>query len=95
MILQPLIENAIKHGVYESTETVTLRLEASISEGFLGITITNNYDPDNPGKKGNGMGLKNIQNRMMLIYNRNDLFTYKREEELFTAVIKVPYEVEP
>lgn len=93
MILQPLIENAIKHGVYESTETVTIRLEGSITEDFLVITITNNFDKDNPGKRGNGMGLKNIQNRMMLIYNRNDLFIYKREAEVFTASIKVPYEV--
>ena len=93
MILQPLIENAIKHGVYESTETVTISLEASRSEDFLTITITNNFDPDTPGKKGNGMGLKNIQNRMMLIYNRNDLFTYKREAQIFTAMINVPYEV--
>jgi len=93
MILQPLIENAIKHGVYESTETVTISLDAHAPDDFLNITITNNFDPEQPGRKGNGMGLKNVQNRLMLIYNRSDLFSWNIEGTVFNAELSVPYEV--
>jgi LytS/YehU family sensor histidine kinase len=94
MILQPLIENAIKHGVYESTDRVIIRLDASVAENILDIKITNNYDPESPAKKGAGMGLKNIQNRMLLIYNRSDLFRYKKEKELFIANLSIPIDPE-
>jgi sensor histidine kinase YesM len=93
MILQPLIENAIKHGVYESTEQVTIKMEAERIDDFLRITITNNFDPESPGKKGTGMGLKNIQNRLILIYNRTDLFTFSKEKDVFIAVLSVPWEL--
>ena len=93
MILQPLIENAIKHGVYESTETVTITLDGQVSDDRLNITITNNFDPEQPGRRGNGMGLRNVQNRLMLIYNRNDLFSWNTEGDVFTARLSVPYEV--
>jgi len=93
MILQPLIENAIKHGVYESTQTVKIGMEAQASQDCLNITITNNFDPEQPGRKGNGMGLINVQNRLMLIYNRSDLFSWNSEGTVFTARLSVPYEV--
>jgi len=93
MILQPLIENAIKHGVYESIETVKIEMDAQVSQDCLKITITNNFDPEQPGRKGNGMGLKNVQNRLMLIYNRSDLFSWETNGTVFIARLSVPYEV--
>lgn len=93
MILQPLIENAIKHGVYESTETVTITLDWQLSDDLFRITIINNFDPEQPPRRGNGMGLKNVQNRLMLIYNRGDLFSWNKEGNVFKAELSVPYEV--
>ncbi len=93
MILQPLIENAIKHGVYESTETVTITLDGKVSDDLMNITIINNFDPEQPVRRGNGMGLKNVQNRLMLIYNRADLFSWNIDVTVFTARLSVPYEV--
>ena len=93
MILQPLIENAIKHGVYESTEAVGITMECFRENDFLILSIRNNFDPVQQGRKGNGMGLKNIQNRLRLIYNRSDLFTYKKEKDIFSAELRIPFEV--
>ncbi|UCG28804.1 MAG: histidine kinase [Bacteroidales bacterium] len=93
MILQPLIENAIKHGVYESTEAVSIVLECFREGDFLVISIRNTFDPDQPGKKGNGMGLKNVQNRLKLIYNRSDLFSYHKENNIFITELRIPFEV--
>ena len=62
MILQPLVENAVKYGVYESSETTGIRIEAQTAGEFLSIRITNNYDPEATARKGTGTGLKNIPN---------------------------------
>jgi len=68
MILQPLYENAIKHGVYESTETVKIRTEAKIFEGYAVITISNNYESVPSSRKGTGTGLINVERRLQLFY---------------------------
>jgi len=73
MILQPLVENAIKYGVYESTEESPLEIQCSCSNKALFITIVNAYDPEYLYKKGEGIGLRNIRSRMNLIYGRDDL----------------------
>ena len=44
MILQPLFENAIKHAVYESLETVTLKFTSFVQNNFLNISLENNFD---------------------------------------------------
>ena len=45
LILQPLFENAIKHGLYESIETVTISLAGSKKGNNILLTISNNFDP--------------------------------------------------
>lgn len=44
MILQPLFENAIKHGVYESIDKVTIKLKCSSENEYFKITVENNFD---------------------------------------------------
>ncbi len=90
MILQPLIENAIKHGVYNSTEEVKIELRCSVEKGFLRIVLTNDYDPSALRKKGEGIGLKNITKRLQLIYNRIDLLNTSAENGLFKAELLIP-----
>ena len=46
MILQPLIENSVKYGVYESSETNVIKLDAVLDDGVLEISIGNTYDPE-------------------------------------------------
>lgn len=92
LILQPLIENAIKHGVYNSSEEVTINLSCSKGDDFAIITITNDFDPQAIRKKGEGIGLKNIRNRLKLIYQRNDLLATKADGNLFKATLKLPLE---
>ena len=46
MILQPLIENSIKHGVYNSTEEVFVELSCKELNDYVIIEITNDYDSD-------------------------------------------------
>jgi two-component system LytT family sensor kinase len=92
MILQPLYENAVKHGVYESTGSVTIKSEAYVKNGFIVITISNNYENGTSSVKGTGTGIINVSRRLELFYgNRSSLRTQK-ENGIFTAVLYIPVE---
>lgn len=89
MILQPLFENAIKHAVYETLDKVTIRLTCKPIEGFLKISLTNNFESESH-KKGAGVGLKNIRERLALIYHQDNLLEVKKENATFTVNIFIP-----
>jgi len=93
MILQPLIENAIKHGVYHSTEEVLVELKCLEKDEFVVIEISNEYDPDAIKKAGEGIGLSNIKKRLQLIYHRQDLLEIHAEKMIFRAIIRLPKSV--
>jgi len=90
MILQPLFENAIKHGVYESLEPVTIHMDCLHNSDFLVITITNNYDEAFHARKGAGIGLRNISSRLKLIYGADDLIITSGENGVYTVILKIP-----
>ena len=90
LILQPLFENAIKHGIYESLEKITITLKASCESNVLKVAVSNEYDPNATGKKGKGIGLHNIRERLRLIYGiSNGVFIHKTER-MFTVRLEIP-----
>jgi two-component system LytT family sensor kinase len=90
MLLQPLYENAVKYGVYESTETVKIKTEAKNLDGYVEITISNNYDTGPSTKRGTGTGLLNVTRRLELFYgNRASIKTIK-ENGIFAVTIYLP-----
>lgn len=90
MILQPIFENAIKHGVNESTETVKIRIKCYSDNNYLNISISNNFSPDTVSRKGKGIGLENIRRRLMLHYKRNDLMKVEKSNNIFEVIINIP-----
>lgn len=91
MILQPLVENSIKHGVYESTEPVKIELKAYCHRrDSLMIEISNDFDPESPPRKGKGIGLINTKNRLYLAYNCENCLTVERTENRFTVKLIIP-----
>jgi two-component system, LytTR family, sensor kinase len=90
MILQPIFENAIKHGVYESLEKVTIKLSCGMENEYFKITVENNFDPESIPRKGEGIGLKNIRNRLKLIYNQENLLTVRKDNNQFIVNIFIP-----
>jgi LytS/YehU family sensor histidine kinase len=95
MILQPLLENAIKHGVYNSTEEVLVELNCTTENGYILLEICNDYDPEAVKKKGQGIGLLNIRKRLQLLYQRQDLLEIKAEKMTFTARLRIPRNSQP
>jgi LytS/YehU family sensor histidine kinase len=92
LILQPIYENAIKHGVNESTDTVTITTKCEPVDGMLKISIGNNYAPGSVARKGKGVGLDNIRKRLKLHYKRADLLEIEKSSFYFTVIIKIPVE---
>lgn len=66
MILQPLVENAIRHGVARSTGTVTLAIRASSRDGVLTLVVEDDAAGATPVAGGSGLGLKNVGDRLAI-----------------------------
>ncbi|MFN8257026.1 MAG: histidine kinase [Bacteroidales bacterium] len=90
MLLQPLFENAIKHGIYESTESVTIKVKCRAINNLLQIVIENNFDPEGKSHKGEGIGLSNIKKRLTILYKIPNLLTIEKRENLFVAKLLIP-----
>lgn len=94
MLLQPLYENAIKHGVYESTEMVTIVTTVSTTDGFIEMNISNNFDPAATPAKGTGTGLLNVSRRLELLYGNGASLKTEKENYLFTVKIYLPADIQ-
>ncbi len=91
MLLQPLVENAIRFGLYDTIGEVTITLEAQAVNRQLSITIRNPFDPETShAAQGTGFGLRSVQRRLELLFGRNDLLTTEVAENIFSSTIKIP-----
>ena len=89
-LLQPILENAIKFGLYGNTGIVQIIIHIVLEGSMLVITITNPFDPNMQPPKGTGFGLTGIQRRLYLTYARTDLLETQKNDEYFTTILKIP-----
>jgi LytS/YehU family sensor histidine kinase len=92
MLLQPLYENAVKHGVYESTESVKITTRVKIIDGYVEIIISNDYDPAPTLKRGTGTGLLNVSRRLELFYGNKASIKTLKENGIYTVTLYIPTE---
>lgn len=91
LILQPIIENAIKYGLYGNTDQVTIALLARMHENHLEIAVSNPFDViTQETNKGTGFGIRSIQRKLLLIYQRSNLLKTQTENSIFTATLQIP-----
>ncbi|MFH0894024.1 MAG: histidine kinase [Bacteroidota bacterium] len=93
MIMQPLIENAVKHGIYQSMGNIHITISAECESDWMKVTVGNDYDPD-AVVKGTGLGLKNISDRMKLVYGRSDLMKIIDNGSFYKVELNFPQEYE-
>lgn len=93
LILQPLVENAVKYGVYERLDESKISIELSMDHHYLVVKIANTTGDIPKGVKGKGIGLKNVQRRLQYIYETGDLIRTKKEENQFITTLKIPQNV--
>jgi len=91
LLLQPLLENAIKFGLYGTTDGIIISLSAQLENDFLIISISNPFDEKGSANSvGTGFGIKSVKKRLFLIYSRNDLLKTEFINEIFTVTLKIP-----
>lgn len=91
LLLQPIVENAIKFGLYDTTGETVIRLYASREENNMVIRVMNPFDPETSSpKQGIGFGLKSVQRRLYLLFARTDLLSTEAKENIFITVVKIP-----
>lgn len=90
MLLQPIYENAIKYGVYEATSPVDIITTATCKDGMLEISVENSYDPNAVAKKGEGIGLKNIRDRLQIIFGNPLLLKVEDNKNTFKVTLTIP-----
>jgi two-component system, LytTR family, sensor kinase len=93
MLLQPLYENAIKHGVYESTERVSIKTKISCNGEYVEILISNNYDSAPSSVKGTGTGLINVSRRLDLFYGKRASIKTIKEDGIYSVSLFIPAEI--
>lgn len=91
MLLQPIVENAIKFGLYDTTGVVTISIFGECNDNELHITVQNPFDPDTTRPKhGTGFGLSGVKRRLHLLFGRTDLLETTSYSHIFTTVVKIP-----
>lgn len=93
LLLQPLVENAIRHGISAKRASGLLVLRASIMGGALHINIADDGKGVDKSKveRSNGLGLKNTIQRLQMLYNTNYTFEIEGREPSGTQItIKIP-----
>jgi len=92
LLLQPLIENAITHGIATCAQGGTLVVEARTTPGMLVVTVANPFDPQAPPRRGpgsGGVGLANVSRRISACYHGASLTT-RREVDRFLSTLVLP-----
>jgi hypothetical protein len=95
LLLQPLVENAIKHGISALPEGGELRLQAIVQKGTVTFNVDNPANPDAPLKPGLGLGLRQVRQRLWGRYPDRCRFESEYKEGRHRVVLTFPLETEP
>jgi two-component system, LytTR family, sensor kinase len=91
LLLQPIVENAIKFGLYDTTGDVLIQIHANKENNQLHITVSNPFDPETASPtRGTGFGLASVQRRLYLLFGRNDILQTLAKDNQFITTIIIP-----
>jgi hypothetical protein len=90
LVLQPLVENAVHHGVAHLIEGGTVHVHACRREGFLQMVVENPCDPDRPPSRGTGMGIANVRSRIETLCGQRASVDVDARETSFRVSILLP-----
>jgi two-component system sensor histidine kinase AlgZ len=94
LLLQPLVENAVVHGISNLVEGGSIRLDIHARDGSLSIAVENSFDPDSPPRRRGGVGLVNVRQRLATRHGNRATFDVKTEGDRYRVSITMPAERE-
>ncbi len=89
LVLQPLVENAVRHGIEPATRGGRVAIDAKVQRGQAVVVVSNTL-PDEPSEPGHGMALANVRERLRLLHDLAGQVDTWREGDFFHARIIVP-----
>lgn len=92
LILQPLLENAIRHGVEPSPSGASIWLSTALKGNMVCITVANTF-PAGAGKPGNGIALNNVHRRLRLLHDVELQFSARKVDDRFVVRIQFPMQI--
>jgi two-component system sensor histidine kinase AlgZ len=90
LLLQPLVENAVRHGIASLVDGGTIALSAKAADGVLHIRVENPTDPDRSSQRGESIGLQNARGRLAAISGGRASLRAEEGEGRFIVDIEVP-----
>lgn len=90
LTLQPLMENAIYHGIQPLTEGGTVKLKSYLKDSKVTILISNPYDSQREVQHGNQIALANIRSRLSGIYDHKAILKTSQLDNIFTVTLRFP-----
>ena len=95
LLLQPLVENAIKHGIAALPEGGTLSLAAEMAEGHVILRVENPMDAEVPAPQGLGIGLRQVRQRLLGRFGSRARFEAGVQDGIHRVTLVFPLETEP
>ena len=90
LVLQPLIENAIRHGIASLVEGGTVFVESKIRNGTLTVRVENEFDPESPAPRRHGYGLRNVRERLATRFGAAASLATSAVDGKFVAEMRIP-----
>jgi two-component system, LytTR family, sensor histidine kinase AlgZ len=91
LLVQPLVENAIKHGIATLTEGGEIALTGQRDRDTIRIVIENPFDPDAPVARRNGFGLASVRNRLHARYGAAARLDTQVDSNVFRVMLSLPF----
>jgi sensor histidine kinase YesM len=94
LLLQPLVENAVTHGIANLPDGGMVRLTGHAHNGRASLALENTFDPDSTPLRKGGLGLKNVRDRLEARYGKEASLRVSAENGLFRVELSFPTNVE-
>jgi two-component system sensor histidine kinase AlgZ len=90
LLIQPLIENAVRHGIAPIIDGGAIRIHAQRNGSSLKIVLENPYDEDSGRQSGAGLGLKNVRARLKNMFGDQARVDVEQVENRYKVVLTLP-----
>jgi two-component system sensor histidine kinase AlgZ len=91
LLLQPIVENAVRHGIATLIDGGTVTMIVSHDAGRISVRVDNPYDPEEQ-RQGSGIGLRNVRARLEATYGASASFRAESSAARFTVLLSLPAE---
>jgi signal transduction histidine kinase len=90
LVLQPLVENAVHHGVAHLIEGGVVRVRAGRRGDRLELEVENPCDPERPQSRGTGLGLANVRQRLEALYQHRAALEVEGTDDRYRVRVLLP-----